>query len=56
VVVDESAPASILLNLDKTITRESAEMLNYVKPYAHQPDDVLQEILNLHYVIFETSV
>jgi hypothetical protein len=30
-------------------------MLNYVKPL-HQPDDVLQEILNLHYVILETSV
>jgi hypothetical protein len=53
--VDESAPASILLNPNKTITRGSAEMLNYVKPL-HQPDDVLQEILNLHYVILETSV
>jgi len=31
-------------------------MLNYVKPYVYQPDDVLQEFLNLHYVILETSV
>ena len=54
--VDESAPASILLNPNKTITRGSAEILNYVKPYVYQPDDVLQEILNLHYVIHETSV
>ncbi len=54
--VDESAPASILLNPNKTITRGGAEMLNYVKPYVYQPDDVLQEVLNLHYVILETSV
>jgi len=56
VEVDESAPASILLNSNKTITRGGAEMLNYVKPYVYQPDDVLQEFLNLHYVILETSV
>ncbi len=42
--------------LDKTTTRGSVEILNYVKPYVHQPDDVLQEILNLQYVILETSV
>jgi len=31
-------------------------MLNYVEPYARQPDGVLQAILNLRYVMLETSV